>query len=64
MRSLAPLLLIALIPACGMKGDLYEPAPPAEPAAAPEQTPRPSPEATDKGERKTIPATPDPAKSL
>ncbi len=60
MRNLAPLLLIALIPACGMKGDLYESAPPAEPAAAPE----PTPDATDKGERKTIPATPDPAKSL
>ena len=68
MRSLAPLLLIALIPACGMQGDLYEPAPPAappaEPAAAPQPTPQPTPEATDKGARKTIPATPDPAKSL
>lgn len=43
-----------------MKGDLYESPPPAEPASAPE----PAPDAADKGERKTIPATPDPAKSL
>jgi predicted small lipoprotein YifL len=59
MRNLAPLLLIALIPACGMKGSLYEPAPPAEPAAT-----EPSADDTDKGERKTIPSTPDPARSL
>lgn len=60
MRNLAPLLLIALVPACGMKGDLYEVAPAAEPVTAPE----PTPEVTDKAERKMIPATPDPAKSL
>ncbi|MEO8225044.1 MAG: hypothetical protein ABI661_09560 [Gammaproteobacteria bacterium] len=58
MRNLAPLLLITLLPACGMKGDLYEP----PPAAATEAVPAPAD--TDKGERKTIPATPDPAESL
>lgn len=58
MRNLAPLLLITLLPACGMKGDLYEPTPPAEPA-----TTEPSTGDTDKGDRKTIPSTPDPAKS-
>jgi predicted small lipoprotein YifL len=43
-----------------MKGPLYEPAPPAaEPA-----TTEPSTGETDKGDRKTIPATPDPAQSL
>ena len=60
MRNLALLLLITLLPACGMKGPLYEPAPPAAPAAATE----PPAEETDKVERKTIPPTPDPAKSL
>jgi predicted small lipoprotein YifL len=60
MRNLTILFLISSLAACGMKGDLYEAAPPAEPVAAPE----PTPDAADKGERKTIPATPDPAKSL
>ena len=59
MRRFTPLLCV-LLAACGMKGDLYESPPPAEPASAPE----PAPDAADKGERKTIPATPDPAKSL
>lgn len=59
MRNLALMLFITLLPACGMKGALYEPAPPAtEPAAT-----GPSTGDTDKGDRKTIPATPDPAKS-
>jgi predicted small lipoprotein YifL len=59
MRKLAPLLFL-LLAACGMKGPLYEPAPPAaEPA-----TTEPSTGDTDKGDRKTIPATPDPAQSL
>jgi predicted small lipoprotein YifL len=60
MRSVTVLLLISSLTGCGMQGDLYEPAPPAEPVAAPE----PAPETTDKGERKTNPTTPDPAKSL
>jgi predicted small lipoprotein YifL len=60
MRIPIALLLITSLMACGMQGDLYEPAPPTEPAAAPE----PTPDATDKGERKTIPATPDSAKAL
>ena len=60
MRNIAPLLLITLLTACGMKGALYEPAPPAaEPA-----TTEPSPGDTDKGDRRTIPSTPDPAQSL
>ena len=58
MRRLT-LLLFLLLPACGMKGPLYEPAPPAATPA----TSEPSTDDTDKGERKTIPATPDPAKS-
>ncbi len=60
MRNLAPLLLVVLLTACGMKGPLYEPAPPASESA----TTEPSAGDTDKGDRKTIPATPDPAKSL
>ena len=59
MRKLAPLILFTLLPACGMKGNLYEPAPP---AAEPATTELPTSD-TDKGERRTIPATPDPAKS-
>jgi predicted small lipoprotein YifL len=61
MLKLSPLLLILLLPACGMKGDLYETAPPAEPAVVTE--PAAEPADADKGERKTIPATPDPALS-
>lgn len=62
MRRLA-LLLFFCLPACGMKGNLYEPAPPATEAAT-EAATEPSTGDTDKGERKTIPATPDPAQSL
>ena len=59
MHKLVSLLLIVLLTACGMKGALYEPAPPtAKPATTESST-----DDTDKGERKTIPATPDPAKS-
>lgn len=54
MRQLLPLSLLVLLSACGMKGDLYQAPPPAAEAATGE---------TDKGERKTIPSTPDPAKS-
>lgn len=67
----APLLIICLVlGACGMKGNLYEPAPePAEtpaPAASPEATPGAGPEAAPapvsdpRGARKAIPATPSP----
>jgi predicted small lipoprotein YifL len=58
MHRLAPLLFL-LLPACGMKGPLYEPAPPAAEAATTEA----APDDTDKGDRKTIPPTPDPAQS-
>jgi predicted small lipoprotein YifL len=59
MRKLSPLLLL-LLPACGMKGPLYEPTTPAaQPAATEQSTGDP-----DKGDRKTIPANPDPEKSL
>ena len=59
MQRLAPLLFL-LLPACGMKGPLYEPAPP----AAEPTTTEPSTGDTDKGDLKTIPSTPDPAQSL
>jgi predicted small lipoprotein YifL len=63
MHRLAPLLFL-LLPACGMKGPLYEPAPPAAEAATTEAaTTEPAPDDTDKGDRKTIPPTPDPAQS-
>ncbi|MDH5254401.1 MAG: lipoprotein [Gammaproteobacteria bacterium] len=55
MRQLLPLPVIFLLAACGMKGDLYEATPPAEPAVQPE------PGDTDKGERKKIPSQPGPA---
>jgi predicted small lipoprotein YifL len=54
MRHLLSLPVLLLLAACGMKGDLYEAPPPAGAAEATEP---------DKGERKTIPSTPDPAKS-
>ncbi|MSR09399.1 MAG: hypothetical protein EXR82_07750 [Gammaproteobacteria bacterium] len=60
MYKLASLLLIAFLPACGLKGPLYEPVTPAAESPATEQ----SEGETDKGERKTIPAPPDPAQSL
>ena len=64
MRNLAPLLLITLLPACGMKGPLYEPAPPAASPATPAAATEPAAGETDKGDRKTIPSMPDPAQSL
>ena len=57
MPKLSALLLVVLLAACGMKGDLYETPPPPADAAAPVNTDE------DKGERKTIPAEPDPALS-
>ncbi|MEZ5562990.1 MAG: lipoprotein [Gammaproteobacteria bacterium] len=49
------------LPACGMKGDLYlPPETPEERVTAPDPA---AAEPADKGERRTIPATPDPALS-
>jgi predicted small lipoprotein YifL len=58
MRKLSCLLLVALLAACGMKGDLFEKTPP-----PPVDEPAPVDTDEDKGERKTIPADPDPALS-
>lgn len=63
MRHLLPLPCILLLTACGMKGDLYEAPPPAGPVEATEPAAEPAAGDPDKGERKTIPATPDPAVS-
>jgi predicted small lipoprotein YifL len=60
MPRLSCLVLVVFVAACGMKGDLYEnPPPPAD------ETPLAEPASgdTDKGERRTIPAVPDPALS-
>lgn len=60
MKFLLPVVVSVLLCACGMKGDLYEPPPPARPAGNTEPSDTVS-GATEKGERKTIPSTPDPA---
>jgi len=57
MPKLTCLLLVVLLGACGLKGDLYESPPPTVDKSAPVDPDE------DKGERKTIPATPDPALS-
>jgi len=57
MPRLSCLLLVVLLAGCGLKGDLYENPPP------PVAKPAPVDGDEDKGERKTIPATPDPAQS-
>jgi predicted small lipoprotein YifL len=57
MPRLGYLLFFVLLASCGLKGDLYETPPPAAGQSAPADAD------ADKGERKTIPATPDPALS-
>ena len=60
-RAGTALMMACTLAACGMKGDLYlPPETPDESVAAP--VPAEADQA-DKGERKTIPATPDPALS-
>jgi predicted small lipoprotein YifL len=63
MRHLLPFPVVFLLSGCGMKGDLYEAPPPAGPAESTEPAAEQATGDTDKGERKTIPSTPDPAKS-
>ncbi|MEO7387235.1 MAG: lipoprotein [Gammaproteobacteria bacterium] len=66
MRKLPAMLLIFLLQGCGMKGALYEPPPPAEPAEPATEVPVPNKVdkgEADRGERKTIPAAPEPAES-
>lgn len=61
LRAGTVLLMALALPACGMKGDLYLP-----PETPDERVTAPDPaaaEPADKGERRTIPATPDPALS-
>lgn len=62
---LLPAVMTLLLGACGMKGDLYEVAPP-ERARAPvthEDAPAAEPADDERGERKTLPAPPPPAQS-
>ncbi len=57
--------MILLLGGCGMKGDLYEAAPP-QPARAPvtgEDAPAAESAEDGRGERRTLPATPPPAQS-
>lgn len=72
MRTALLLLTCLALAACGMKGDLYEPAPVeatapppttgATPPSGTEAAPPVDTEATPppRGDRKTIPSTPDP----
>jgi len=63
-RTGIALMTAFTLAACGLKGDLYLPPPaaPAEGVAAPVAAEAEADQA-DRGERKTIPATPDPALS-
>ena len=63
MRHLLSLPAIVVLSACGMKGGLYEARTLAEPASTTEPVREPATGDTDKGERKTIPSMPDPARS-
>jgi predicted small lipoprotein YifL len=55
MPRFSCLLLVTLLAACGMQGDLYEPPPPA--------AGDPVTDDADKGDRKSIPTAPEPALS-
>lgn len=63
--ALLSAVMMLLLGGCGMKGDLYEVAPP-QPAGAPvtgEDAPAAESADDGRGERKTLPATPPPAQS-
>ncbi|MCB1596163.1 MAG: lipoprotein [Gammaproteobacteria bacterium] len=64
LRAGTALMMAFTLAACGLKGDLYLPPPeaPAGSVAAPVAADADTDQA-DRGERKTIPATPDPALS-
>lgn len=64
LRTGTALMMAFALAACGLKGDLYLPPPeaPAGSVAAPVAADADTDQA-DRGERKTIPATPDPALS-
>lgn len=66
LRAGIALTIAFTLTACGMKGDLY--LPPETPAAStaapgPAESDQAEADQSDKGERKTIPATPDPSLS-
>lgn len=63
--ALLSAVVILLLGGCGMKGDLYEVAPPERARAPAGSEAAPAAESADdgRGERKTLPATPPPAQS-
>ncbi len=61
-RTGMALMMAFTLAACGLKGDLYLP-PPEAPAGSVAAPVAAETDQADRGERKTIPATPDPALS-
>ena len=62
LRAGTALMMAFTLAACGLKGDLYLP-PPEAPAGSVAAPVAADADQADRGERKTIPATPDPALS-
>lgn len=62
LRTGTALMMAFALAACGLKGDLYLP-PPEAPAGSVAAPVAADADQADRGERKTIPATPDPALS-
>lgn len=60
-RAGTALMMAFTLAACGLKGDLY--LPPETPAGSVAAPVAAEPDLADRGERKTIPATPDPSLS-